>query len=683
MGEETPSGPPFVWFVWFVVPFLRPPSARKGRGGGLGPRAACAAGPPFDARPATVFNAASPGGPPMVDVPGRPATTGVFAPQRCEADVLDCEVVGTLPSDLAGAFVRLGGEWYYPPLFPDDAPLNADGYVSMFRFRAGRVAYRGRFVRTERFEANLAAGRQLYGYYRNAHTDDPAVRDLAHPARRTVANTAPLAFAGQLLALKEDGLPYRIDPATLATLGTFDYGGRLASQTHTAHPKLDPVTGELVTFGYEATGPASKDVFVYTVAPDGRITREVRFEVPYVSLMHDIALTQEHILFPFGGYVTSPEILEAGKIHWWWDRTRPSMIGVLPRDGEAKDLRWFQGPERCMMHTINARTENGKVILEAPFWDSNFFPFFPNLDGAPFDAGKARAWIRRYVLDLNSKDDRWHEETLFQTPVVDLARIDPRFLTLDQRYAFTGFADPDAPFDAARAGAARRPRRQQLRPLRPEDRRPGALLRRRRPFPAGMLLRPAPREHGRGRRLPHRRRDQPRRAPLRAHRRRRPAPRRRRHRPRDPPLHRRPPGPRRLDPGRRAAPLTPQSRSSPRTRVLSPSPAHPRESGDPGFFRVVSRRRGPEAPGGATQNPWIPASAGMSGSKGGARGMSRPPGARYPSPRFSPRTRVLPRPRSSPRKRGPRLFSSCQPATRPGRSRLLQPKTPGSPLPRG
>lgn len=387
----------------------------------------------------------------MADFSGQPMTRGFGSPQRFDADIFDCEVEGTLPADLVGAFVRLGGEWYYPPKFQDDAPLNSDGYISMFRFHGGRVSYKGRFVRTERFENNLKAGRQLYGYYRNATTDDPSVRDITHPARRTVSNTTPLAFAGKLFTLKEDGLPYRIDPVTLETLGTWDFGGRFASQTHTAHPKLDPVSGELITYGYEATGPASRDVFVYTLDPKGEVTREVRFEQPYVSMIHDIALTREHIVFPFGGYVTSPEILEAGKIHWWWDKTKPTLIGVLPRSGEGRDIRWFQGPSRCMMHTINARTEGDRVILEAPFWDGNFFPFFPNIDGSAWERDKAKAYIRRYVLDLNSKDDRWREEALFETPVVDLARIDPRFLTLDQRYAFTGYTDAAAPFDAPNA----------------------------------------------------------------------------------------------------------------------------------------------------------------------------------------------------------------------------------------
>ena len=391
----------------------------------------------------------------MVDFSGQPTMKGFFSPQRYDSDIRDCEVQGKIPADLQGAFVRLGGEWYYPPKYADDAALNTDGYVSMFRFKGGRVDYKGRFVRTERFQKNLAAGRQLYGYYRNGYTDDPSVRDLNHPAKRTVSNTTPLVYAGKLFTLKEDGLPYQIDPLTLDTVGTWDFHGKYKSQTHTAHPKIDPVSGEMVTYGYEATGPATKDVFVYTIGTNGHVKREVRFQVPYVSIMHDIALTQKHIIFPFACYVSTPERLAQGKIHWGWDKTKPSMIGIMPRDGDAKDIRWFAGPERCMMHTINARTEGNKVILEAPFWDTNFFPFFPNVDGSKWDRDRAKAYIRRYVFDLDSKDDRWHEETLFPSPVVDLARIDNRWLTLDQRYAYTGFTDENAAFDTKRAGNMR------------------------------------------------------------------------------------------------------------------------------------------------------------------------------------------------------------------------------------
>jgi carotenoid cleavage dioxygenase len=381
-----------------------------------------------------------------------PTQVGFFAPMRFEADITDCEVIGKIPADLNGAFVRVGGEFLYPPKFPDDAALNSDGYVSSFRFRNGAVSFHGKWVKTHRYQKQVAAQRQLYGYYRNPYTDDDSVKDPKHPNLRTVSNTSPIAHGGKLFTLKEDGLPHQINPNTLDTIGPYDFGGQWKSETFTAHPKIDPVSGEMIAFGYEATGLATDDIFVYTLDKTGQVKREVRIKQPYVSIIHDMAVTQKHILLPFGGYVTGMDRLKAGKIHWGWDQTKPSMIGVLPRDGEAKDVRWFKGPERCMMHTFNAYTEGNKIILYAPFWDSNFFPFFPPVDGSPWNRDKAKAFVRRITLDLNSKSDTWKEEILWPFPIVDLGRVDTRFMTLNNRYGFTGYTDATKPFDAKRAG---------------------------------------------------------------------------------------------------------------------------------------------------------------------------------------------------------------------------------------
>ncbi len=137
--------------------------------------------------------------------------------------------------------------------------------------------------RRERLKEQRKAGRQLYGYYRNPFTDDLSVQDPKHPNKRTVSNTAPVAHGGKLFSTKEDGLPYEIDPNTLETIGPWDFNGDWKSETFTAHPKIDSVTGEMVTFGYEATGLASDDLFVYTVDKSGKVTREVRIKVPYVA----------------------------------------------------------------------------------------------------------------------------------------------------------------------------------------------------------------------------------------------------------------------------------------------------------------------------------------------------------------------------------------------------------------
>ena len=374
------------------------------------------------------------------------AYSGYFSPARFDAEVLDCEVRGRIPRELDGAFYRMHLDWFYPPRFQDEPTLSADGYISMFRLRNGIADYRGRYVRTNRFERQLAARKQLYGYYRNPYTDDAEVRNIANPGERTTANTTPVILAGRLYATKEDGLPYRIDPNTLQTLGQEDFGGRWESQTFTAHPKLDPQTGELVAFGYEASGLAARDVFLCTFDKSGAIRAPMRFDVPHATMLHDIAITAEHVIIPGGAAVTSEERLRAGKVHWGWEQGRESFYGIVPRSGDASAIRWFRGPERSVVHTANAWTEGNRVFLDMPLADGNTWPFFPEIHGAPFKMHPNT--IRRLCFDLGADGDTCREEVLFEQEVTSFTRIDDRFATRPHRYIYVQYADRQQPFRA-------------------------------------------------------------------------------------------------------------------------------------------------------------------------------------------------------------------------------------------
>jgi carotenoid cleavage dioxygenase len=358
---------------------------------------------------------------------------------RFEVDLHDCDVSGRIPAELDGSFYRLHLDWLYPPKFADDTPLAADGYMSMFRLKAGRAHYKGRYVRTERYRNQVDAGGQLYGYYRNPYTDDASVRDTEHPNRRTTANTTPVLLGGRLYATKEDGLPYEMDPDTLDTRSQTDFGGAWRSQTFTAHPKLDPVTGETIGYGYEATSLCSRDVFVCCLDRAGRITRQWQFEAPHTSVLHDMWLTAEHIVIPGGGLVTDLERLKAGGLHWHWDRSKPSWFAVIPRRGTSRDIRFFFGPERSIVHTANARTEGHRIVLDAPVANGNTWPFFPDITGAPYRP--VPNTFRRITLDLASSTNAVHEETLFETPMSSFVRIDERFLTRAYRYFYVQYAD--------------------------------------------------------------------------------------------------------------------------------------------------------------------------------------------------------------------------------------------------
>jgi carotenoid cleavage dioxygenase-like enzyme len=366
-----------------------------------------------------------------------------FSTLRFEGEISDCEVEGEIPRDIRGTFYRLGGDWLYPPKSPQDAPFSADGYISMFRFSNGKVDYRGRFVRTPRYVANLKAGRQLFGIYRNRSADDPSVRSLSS----TVANTTPVVHAGRLFATKEDARPYEIDPHTLETRGEWDFHGQYSSLTFTAHPKTDPHTGEMICFGYEATGEASRDVFVYFIDRTGHVTREVRLEAPYVSEMHDMAITRTHVVLPMYPLTTDKQWLAAGNIHWYWDERLPAYLCVLPRDGEAKDARWIKGPPRAMVHTLNATTEGNRLVIDGTVSDANPFPFFPNRNGSPWSPQAGTSSIRRWTLDLGSRHEGWEEQDSFPMAPGGLPRIDDRFISQRYRYGYMGYSDRKKPID--------------------------------------------------------------------------------------------------------------------------------------------------------------------------------------------------------------------------------------------
>jgi carotenoid cleavage dioxygenase len=387
-----------------------------------------------------------------VDFSSNPDARGFFAPNRFEAAIHDCEVLGTIPADIRGTFYRTGGDLRFPRRFIDDAPFNDDGFVDMFRFADGRVDFRARHVRTERFLAERSAHRALFGYYRNLRTADPSVRNLSY----NVANTNIVFHAGKLLVLKETSPPIAINPHTLATESIWTFSGRLTSPTFTAHPKIDPVTGEMIAYGYATGGDATREIAFFWIDAKGEVTREIRFEAPTFSMLHDIAVSREHIIVPTTGFTSSVQRLERGQIYWGFDPRQPIHVGIFRRDGDGKDLRWFRCGGGQVIHTVNAVSDGDRLLLDAPISDGNPFPFFPAIDGTPFDPTAALTTMRRWEFNLRQRDGGWREQTLF--PGIaggGLARMDDRYLTLPFRYSFLGFTDPGKPFDEARGGNLR------------------------------------------------------------------------------------------------------------------------------------------------------------------------------------------------------------------------------------
>lgn len=208
-----------------------------------------------------------------------------IAPIPFEADAPFLKIIGELPRELNGTLYRNGPN----PQFevPGAHWFVGDGMLHAFRLENGRASYRNCWVRTPKWRAEHDAGRAFFGKgFGNKLPDAPA-----HVTDGGVANTNIIFHAGKLLALEEAHLPTEIEPGTLATRGYHNYQGRVAG-SFTAHPKIDPVTGELVFFGYNAAGPLTSALSYGSIDASGKVTRFERFEAPYASMVHDFIVTE-------------------------------------------------------------------------------------------------------------------------------------------------------------------------------------------------------------------------------------------------------------------------------------------------------------------------------------------------------------------------------------------------------
>jgi carotenoid cleavage dioxygenase len=370
--------------------------------------------------------------------------TGFFAPSGVEADVAHLPVIeGAIPPELDGSFYRVAPDPRFPPIAGDDIWFNGDGMVSRFRFKDGAVSLQQRWARTDKFRLEHEAGHALFGAYRNPLTDHDSVRGEV----RGTANTNVVVHAGKLLALKEDSPPVWMDPETLETIDPqYRFGGKMTSETFTAHPKIDPKTGEMLAFGYAAKGLCTRDMVFYVISPEGEITREIWFEIPYYCMMHDFGITEDYVIFHVVPIVGSWQRLEAGLPHFGFDRGKPVHLGVLPREGEAKDIRWFSAPTCFASHVMNAHNEGTKVHFDVPMAKGNMFPFFPDTEGLPFEPQNAAARMTRWTVDMLSNSD-----DIAMTPIADLTgefpRIDDRFAGLKNRYGWQLVQDLTQPVD--------------------------------------------------------------------------------------------------------------------------------------------------------------------------------------------------------------------------------------------
>ena len=314
--------------------------------------------------------------------PDHPQLTGNFAPIRMECDLDDVIIRGEIPRDLSITYYRNGPDPQFSPK-GDHHWFAGDGMLHMFVIEDGRVRYRNRWVRTAKWQLERQQRRSLYNPF-NPMENDPVTQGVEDDG---LANTNVVWHGGKLLALEEGHAPFAIDPQTLASEGAWRFGGEFEGPM-TAHPKMDPKTGEMLFFGYMVGGMFSPGMSYQTVDASGALTRSERFEAPFASMVHDFITTDEHVVFPIFPATGSMERAMSGQPPLAWEPDKGTHIGVMRRDGSVAEMRWFETDPCYVFHPMNAYTEGNRIIAHVMQFEE--VPLFPHADGSPPDPGKGQ-----------------------------------------------------------------------------------------------------------------------------------------------------------------------------------------------------------------------------------------------------------------------------------------------------
>lgn len=318
-----------------------------------------------------------------------PYLEGYLAPVRAELTATDLEVTGHIPEHLDGRYLRNG-----PNPVAEVDPVtyhwfSGDGMVHGVALRDGNARwYRNRWVRS--LSVCAALGEPAPGRL------DPRAGMLA-----LGANTNVLTHAGKTLALVEGGIANYELTDDLDTVGTCDFDGTLAGG-YTAHPHRDPATGELHAVSYSFGRGRTVQYSVIDTA--GRARRSVDIEVSGSPMMHDFSLTDKYVVIYDLPVTFDPaQVLPASVPRWLslpgrlvmqsligrvrvpspvnavmnrsprhsdrmpyaWNPRYPARIGVMPREGGNRDVRWFDVEPCYVYHPLNAYSEmrDGAEVL--------------------------------------------------------------------------------------------------------------------------------------------------------------------------------------------------------------------------------------------------------------------------------------------------------------------------------
>ena len=344
---------------------------------------------------------------------------------------------GNWPSDLRGTLFRNG-----PGLFERNGVrkrmvTDGDGLIRSYDIADGQVHFKSRFVRTTKFREEEAAGRYRYATW-STRSPGGIWRNIGATRRRSQAEATVFERHGKLLAFDEVGLPWALDPLTLATTSRYQIGAPSDRPAFKTRGKLDTLSGDWTVLGHDYVEPKKLRILIENA--QGLTNTELSMRLPRASYFRDFFSTPRYVVVGLNAVEIKTTramlgiapLLDAVR----WKPSLGNLVVVIPKSGDEPFA--VEAPASWCFHTINACESKGELVADFIGYDSPETLLGKNPALGAVMRGEIRRMsehgsVRRWRIDLTKQTLR---EEIIDASSHEYPTIDPLRAGLPYRHAY-------------------------------------------------------------------------------------------------------------------------------------------------------------------------------------------------------------------------------------------------------